>query len=270
MARSRRPGWAHVHALWPTAVQVLADHLDEWLGPDAADSALEAFPTHDDEVDESFRMIFDSWRFYDWIGEDEDSTVASHYLAVAALTPSVNSAVIELIRAANAEPISAFQVKSLRPGRGLFIRDLLRDDLRELGELRPRNVAVPRLAALRVESLGNDEQRPRAMLSATPPPGERSVGTAKVSLLRYLKKYREHLEEWMKSFSIKTVVKSADTIDPVHVEFHFIRKSSLTLTIPKDGQATLGIQLLNKECDDPDCDRLDVDFTITNAQQAGH
>jgi hypothetical protein len=119
------PGWARVHALWATAVQVLADHFDEWLGPDAVDSALQEFPTHDDEVGESFRMIFDSWRFYDWIGENEDATVASHWLAASELTKTRDRAVIELIRAANAEPISAFQVKSLRPGRGLFIRDLL-------------------------------------------------------------------------------------------------------------------------------------------------
>lgn len=148
------PGWAHVHALWPTAVQVLADHFDEWLGPDAADSALEAFPTHDDEVDESSRMIFDSWRFYDWIGEDEDSTVASHYLAVAALTGSVDPAVIELIRAANAEPISAFQVKSLRPGRGLFIHDLLSGRERFVADrtlsqgVPPHAVVVGRLLSL--------------------------------------------------------------------------------------------------------------------------
>jgi hypothetical protein len=120
-------GWARAHAIWPKTRKALTDHAVEWLGEQRLHEAFEEAPFMDlpeDERPHWFEPLL-SWQLYDWIPDGETQTVAAHWLTVSGRASVRDADVVQMIRSADEQPASFYQVQAVDRGRGAVLRDLL-------------------------------------------------------------------------------------------------------------------------------------------------
>lgn len=121
-------GWARAHSIWPKTCEALGKHALSWLGERRFAESLEDSWLFDPEkgLEPEWMPLYQSWQFYDWVAEDEEQTIAQHFLARhSVLNPGSDTDVRRMIESANASPLSFYQVQAIDRGRGAVLRDLL-------------------------------------------------------------------------------------------------------------------------------------------------
>ena len=124
-------GWAEVHRHWPrTHATLVKWTIDVW-GAEAVSEALARFarpaelPMWDGD---GWMPLAQSWLIYDWVPADDGRNVASRRLHEVASASALRAQpFVEIVRAANASPLSLYQVEAVEPGVGAEVRDLLLD-----------------------------------------------------------------------------------------------------------------------------------------------
>src|SRR5664279_4011060 len=121
-------GWARAHAIWPKTREVLGTHALDWLGESRLKDGLENCSLYDPVRgwEEEWASFVQSWQFYDWVPEDEELTIAQHFLeGHSILNSNAGTDARAMIESANSNPVSVFQVQSIDRGRGAVLKDLL-------------------------------------------------------------------------------------------------------------------------------------------------
>jgi hypothetical protein len=121
-------GLARAHAIWPRTREILRNHALDWLGESRLVDGLEDCPLRHLEqgLESEWASLVESWQLYDWIDEDEELTIAEHFLKGHSMLHSNASAdARKMIASANANSMSVFQVQSIDRGRGVVLKDLL-------------------------------------------------------------------------------------------------------------------------------------------------